>query len=201
VSETKSNEPLSALIKQIRTDIISARGKLRDAERAHSGFEERIASIRGLLDCGVIALYHIREEIVRFEIARDDAALGPHLRFQSRGIGKESLVSGCFICGAKWRNESSAILHNIAAFVSSSAEGEQLVGWFGGRAWLDYRESEPLHIQLKVGACDKHLSHLQFLESLTRSYNVIRACDITAAKNPSEWRGRPRAPVTESGVV
>ncbi len=45
---------------------------------------------------------------------------------------------------------------NIAAFVTSKEEGEEVVRWFGDGAYLDFRPSEPNWIQVKIGACEKH---------------------------------------------
>jgi hypothetical protein len=87
--------------------------------------------------------------------------------FRSRGIGLDSCL--CFVCGTNDRTgegvEGHTMLHNIAAFVACRESGERVVAMFQQGAKLDYREYEPDYVQVKIGACDKHLLALQFLHA------------------------------------
>jgi hypothetical protein len=78
----------------------------------------------------------------------------------SRGIGLDS-TPGCFVCGGK-----QGMYNNIAAFVITKAAGERVVAMFHQGARLDYREHEPDWIQVKIGACNRHLPNLQILDGL-----------------------------------
>lgn len=86
--------------------------------------------------------------------------------FRSRGIGLDSCT--CFVCGVTTRDKlhDYAMLNNIAAFVQCKAAGERVVQLFKQGARLDYREYEPDWVQVKVGACDRHLPNLKYLEEL-----------------------------------
>jgi hypothetical protein len=78
--------------------------------------------------------------------------------FWSRGIGTD-VTPCCFVAScAGWPRK------NIAAFVQCKASGERVVAMFGGRARLDFRESEPDRVQVKVGVCDAHASTLALLD-------------------------------------
>lgn len=70
------------------------------------------------------------------------------------------------------------MLHNIAAYVKTKEDGEEIVSWFKSGAWLDYRKKEPDYIQVKIGACDEHLENLKVLNDATLEYNIIRKIDI-----------------------
>ncbi|NMB69846.1 hypothetical protein GYA27_01415 [candidate division WWE3 bacterium] len=88
--------------------------------------------------------------------------------FHSRGIGLDNCI--CFVCGTRDRTgRGHFCLNNIAAFVTCKAAGERVVAMFGRGARLDYREREPDRVQVKIGACDKHLSNLKKLEKLTEN--------------------------------
>lgn len=83
-------------------------------------------------------------------------------KFSSRGIGLEQ-TPGCFVCGGP-----KTLHNNIAAFVHCKEAGERLVDMFEGKgAYLDYREHEPDRVQVKIGACDQHLSELERLDNIT----------------------------------
>jgi hypothetical protein len=81
------------------------------------------------------------------------------IRWRVRGIGKD-WTPGCFLCPL---SEAGPLYHNIAAFVATREDGERIVRWFGHGARLDYRPAEPQWIQVKVGACDRHLPELREL--------------------------------------
>ena len=80
--------------------------------------------------------------------------------FRSRGIGRDSC--SCFVCGAK----GVPYLSNIAAFVQCKAAGERVVAMFSQGARLDYRKREPDRVQVKIGACDMHITNLEKLDEL-----------------------------------
>jgi len=163
---------LSETIELARKQIADARSTLDGAISRH-GWKDRLEHVSGLLTCGLVTLAHSNKEIIEFEIAADDRLRGPHIPFRPRGIGRD-VCPCCFVCGV---NENSA-LHNIAAFVNSKQDGELIVEWFNQRARLDFRESEPNWIQVKVGACDAHLPNLEALAKETARYGVLRKVDI-----------------------
>jgi len=174
----------SAIIEQIRDRLVHARGQLSDVQREWPGWKEYITPVEGLLTCGLIALYSAKEKIVVVEIKQDDAELGPSLHFAPRGIGTDRVPS-CFVCGEVPKECS---FHNIAAFVSSEAEGKEIVQWFGlpdqDCARLDLRPSEPNWIQVKAGACETHRPNLHRLLAATARYGRIRQKDIADARLP-----------------
>lgn len=92
---------------------------------------------------------------------------------------------GCFVaeqCGEKSLDMHPA--HDCAMFVGSQDEGDEIVSWFGGfGAWLDYRQSEPNRIQIKVTCCDKHLPNLEHLVNSVCVEKLITPRKILAAKN------------------
>jgi len=171
---------LSEALNAARNEMVLARGTLTQARLDH-GFADRIRNIEGLLTCGISTLYEVIREATELEIKAIDEDRGPHLQFGVRGIGLD-VCPCCFVCGATQREpDANHFLHNIAAVVSSKADGETLVEWFGGRARLDFRPHQPHHIQLKVGACTAHLPNLQALERITSKHRVIRLKDIAEA--------------------
>lgn len=101
--------------------------------------------------------------------------------FRSRGIGLDSCA--CFVCGAQQnRNErGSVFLNNIAAFAQCKEAGERVVAMFPQGARLDYREHEPDRVQVKIGACDLHLPHLQKLDLLVQD-GIISENRIATAR-------------------
>lgn len=173
---TEFDRPLSQIVNDIRNQMVRVRGQVSDVVR-HGGMGGRVKDIEGLLTCGISYLYHSIEEMERHEIEWDDEKFGPSLRFNSRGIGSDT-CPGCFVCGGNER-----LLSNIAAFVSSKEHGEKIVKWFKQGAWLDYRDWEPNYLQVKVGACEKHLPNLQKLDKTVSSYGVIREIDIENSKS------------------
>lgn len=87
--------------------------------------------------------------------------------FRSRGIGLD--ICTCFICGTNDRTgKGETYLNNIAAYVQCRAAGERIVEMFKRGARLDYREYEPDYVQVKIGACNKHLKNLKKLDQLTK---------------------------------
>lgn len=163
---------MSEYIELARTQIAEARNTLHRAAVKH-GWKDRVDHVDGLLTCGLVTLSYSKEEIVKYEIAAIDKLRGPHIPFRSRGIGLD-VCPCCFVCGVKGNN----YLNNIAAFVNSKQDGELVVEWFNQRARLDFRESEPNWIQVKVGACDAHLPNLEALSKETGRYGVLRKVDI-----------------------
>jgi hypothetical protein len=175
-------ETLSKSIEQIRLDLAEVRVRLNDLISKNNGWKDRLSHIEGLLICGLISLHSSKEEVIKWEIARDDKQFGAHYVFRPRGIGLD-VCPCCFVCGSKKRAEgSNDYLNNIAAFVRSEEEGMEICQeFFGGRARLDYRIQEPNWTQVKVGACDKHLANLRLLENKTSQYGIIRAVDVREA--------------------
>lgn len=97
--------------------------------------------------------------------------------FQSRGIGLD-ITPGCFVCGGK-----EALYTNISGFVRTKEAGERVVKMFNGvGAYLDFREHEPDRVQVKIGACDKHLGNLKLLEGIIKDKFVIMDEMIIFAK-------------------
>lgn len=100
--------------------------------------------------------------------------------FRSRGIGMDRV--DCFICGTQDRDGTGrSVLNNISAFVQCKNAGERVVAMFPQGARLDYREFEPDRVQVKIGACDKHLSNLGMLDVLTRN-GIITEAHIAKAR-------------------
>ncbi|MFA6407694.1 MAG: hypothetical protein WCV80_03250 [Candidatus Paceibacterota bacterium] len=87
--------------------------------------------------------------------------------FLSRGIGTD-MTPGCFICGGE-----KGHYHNISAFVQCKEAGERIVLLFPKGARLDFRDFEPDRVQVKIGACNKHLKNLKLLEKLTKDAQGI----------------------------
>lgn len=101
-------------------------------------------------------------------------------KFSSRGVGLDS-IKKCFVCGCG-RDEAFGCMPNIAAFVDSKEDGEEIVKLFPeDSARLDYRPSEPKWIQVKIGACEKHKPALEELHRLTRSGTIYKR-DIELAQ-------------------
>lgn len=80
--------------------------------------------------------------------------------FKSRGTGRDN-TSGCFVCGG-----DKGPHRNIAAFVQCKESGERVEAMFKTGARLDYREHEPDYVQVKIGACDRHVDNLEKLHEL-----------------------------------
>ncbi len=82
--------------------------------------------------------------------------------FRSRGVGMDS-TPGCFVCGGE-----KGMYNNISGYVHCKEAGERIVKKFETGAYLDYREFEPDYIQVKIGACKKHVHCLEELSKQTR---------------------------------
>lgn len=170
-----STQPLSTQIEAIRHQLFTARSAVHAIMYGeHSGWKDRVDHVHGLLTCGIVALAHSLDEVITHEVAMADRERGPSLSFRVRGIGLDS-VPCCFVCGRADDRSGRSLMANIAAFVSSKEEGETIVGWFRGRARLDYRPSEPSWLQVKIGACDEHKP---VLERLAANHGRIRQADI-----------------------
>jgi hypothetical protein len=179
---TDFSKPLSAIIEGLRSQMTATRGHIKDIERAYPGWKERVEHVEGLLTCGIIALANSNKEIIDYEIRTADTERGFSLAFKPRGIGLDS-CPGCFVCGTDLRSEgANHYMNNISGFVNSKEDGQQIVEWFLFGARLDYRESEPSWIQVKIGSCDQHLPNLQYLNDTTyKSHGYIRKIDIAEA--------------------
>lgn len=92
--------------------------------------------------------------------------------FWPRGIGLD-VTPGCFVGGGK-----NGLRNNIAAFVQCKAAGERVVAMFHRGARLDYRDYEPDRVQVKIGACKRHLLNLRRLDNLTRACGGIITAEV-----------------------
>jgi len=81
--------------------------------------------------------------------------------FRSRGVGMDS-TPGCFVCGGE-----KGMRNNISGYVQCKEAGERIVNKFEHGARLDYREYEPDYIQVKIGACQRHVHCLEDLSRQT----------------------------------
>jgi hypothetical protein len=88
--------------------------------------------------------------------------------FFVRGIGSD-ITPGCFRCGGL-----NGMYSNIAAFVQCKEAGERVVEMFKTGARLDYRESEPDRVQVKIGACESHKNNLEILSKRCQVDSVIK---------------------------
>jgi hypothetical protein len=104
--------------------------------------------------------------------------------FVSRGL-REDLCTSCFVCSYKTPQYTSPKLYNsIAGFVRSKETGEKIVEMFPAGAWLDIRPySLNSWIQVKICACDKHISQLEELNKLIKQFEQIRPEYITQVVN------------------
>lgn len=60
-------KPLSELVQGIRSDITAARAKLNDIGMGFTGWREHLASVEGLLTCGLVTLHYTMEEMREHE--------------------------------------------------------------------------------------------------------------------------------------
>lgn len=79
-----------------------------------------------------------------------------------RGIGLD-WTPGCMCCGG-----AHGLHNNVSFFVPSRETGEAIVSLFKFGAFLDWRESEPNWVQVKVGACDAHCDALRHMADAVR---------------------------------
>lgn len=112
-------------------------------------------------------------------------------QFHSRGVGMDDGMP-CFVCGAVRRNDTAnTYMNNISGYVQSRFAGMRVQAMFNHKPRLDYREYEPSYIQLKVGACDKHLEALKDLHERTSAAGgVILPRLIEAVFQGERWRLR-----------
>lgn len=106
----------------------------------------------------------------RIEQLYVEATSGPDkiVRWRVRGVGSDQ-TPGCAFCF----ETQPGMYSNLSAFVDSAGEGAVIVNAIGQGAWLDYRESEPQWIQVKVGSCAEHLRYLDILRA---QWYVSREC-------------------------
>lgn len=112
----------------------------------------------------------------------DSQPVGGGEFFGARGIGTDS-TPGCFVCGG-----AVGLYTNVAGFVEGKAAGERVVAMFRTGARLDYREYEPDHVQVKVGACTQHVEQIRALRQATLAEGRITPAMIDSAINVAEPR-------------
>jgi len=104
------------------------------------------------------------------------------MNFKPRGIGNGWTV--CFCCKHPLPDcsaQSKKSLNDMAAFVDSYEDACKIKAMFlyqGSNCFVDYRDFEPNWIQIKVGACDKHLKNLELLMQQTDGKKTIEEDDI-----------------------
>ena len=64
---TDFSKPLSEIVHQIRNDLTRARGQLSDVASAYTGWKDHVASIEGLLTCGIVSLHYVVEQMKEHE--------------------------------------------------------------------------------------------------------------------------------------
>lgn len=92
------------------------------------------------------------------------------LMYIPRGIGLNWM--SCFVCDG----EDISLKSSMAAFAENKESGEKMVELFkssGFHAKLDYRDSEPNWVQVKIGACKEHQNMLENLYALTCQKRTI----------------------------
>ena len=99
-------------------------------------------------------------------MAEKNYILGRWEAFRPRPFGSNWLP--CFVCAKNRTAEPGqwSLVTDFASFVYDREGGEQAVKMFsllGLHAKLDFRDSEPLHVQVKVGACKEHVPILRGL--------------------------------------
>ena len=172
---TDFSKTVPEIIEDIRRKISDIRGNITDIGYGYPGYKDKLEHVEGLLTCGLSVLYHERKEIIKQEIKWEDKKSGESISFNPRGIGLDN-CPWCFVCGGE-----GGMMSNISAFVRSKEDGGKIVSWFNDGAWLDYRVNEPEWIQVKIGACRKHLPNLEKLSASCGSHGVLRAVDVVAA--------------------
>lgn len=107
--------------------------------------------------------------------------------YRPRGMGMNWLP--CFICGHNRLGRAQA---DMAAFVdpelaqvfeSMDAVSHPIMELFNEcrvHAKLDYRKSEPHHLQVKLGACGEHEPNLMLLFELTHQLGKITPTKLKA---------------------
>jgi len=172
---TDLNKSASELLCDISSKLQHIRGQVYDVGCGFPVVKEQLVSAEGALTCLIGYIHDLKDKAIANEVAQLTRERGKHLDFKSRGLGKE-LSSHCFVCGFK---DSISMMDNVAAFVRTKAEGEEIASWFnkGGRR-LDYREQEPNWLQVKVWACKKHVPNLKYLINHSSKYGVLCKMDV-----------------------
>ncbi len=67
IFDTDFSKPLTEIIEGVRTRLIAARGTLADIGFAYSGWSERTKDVEGLITCGLVTLYGIKEKMEEVE--------------------------------------------------------------------------------------------------------------------------------------
>lgn len=110
------------------------------------------------------------------ERLKNGAGPADHPEYWSpRGLGSEWNLT-CLVTGKEER-----LMPNISGFVRSKAAGERVVKMFDGRARLDWRESEPNWIQVKVGVIEEHK------EVLVRLFDAVMTCEGMLTPEIIKW--------------
>ena len=63
--------PMTELVTKWRSQLIQMRGELSDFRAANPGWGDRTESIEGLLTCGLVCLYNVREEMVNAGLGKE----------------------------------------------------------------------------------------------------------------------------------
>jgi hypothetical protein len=72
-------------------------------------------------------------------------------------------ASCCFICGREIKNWG-----NLSAYVKTHESGKRIAEMFNKEVLIDFKESEPNSVQVKVGTCAEHIYHLILLNKLIK---------------------------------
>lgn len=94
--------------------------------------------------------------------------------FKARGIGFDWDLT-CLVTG-----EQRSVMPNVSGFVRSREAGERVVALFSGRAFLDFRASEPRWCQVKVGVIEEHKEVLERLCSASWACNGMIDSNVIA---------------------
>lgn len=158
--------PPHHLLEQIRNQLSGVAGKIHDLAKLNELAKDRLPTAEGGLYCVQAYLHSVMDELFKSEMEKHRG-----LQMGVRGIGMDN-CPGCFVCG---NPEPGSLLANLSGFVTSKEDGEAIVAMFSAGARLDYRPSEPNWIQVKVGACEAHIKHLQELShSISLHGYIIR---------------------------
>jgi len=144
-------------------------------------------------------------------------------KFQPRGIGLNWIA--CFVCyeikdgysdlidgkpGGEvvksiftadrkyYRGGYGSVQADMSSFVTDRAAGKRVVEMFAmheSSAYLDFRLHEPNYVQVKIGACERHLPNLRHLQQLTQEANhtispsIIRSALLLGTDNEPSFEG------------
>lgn len=59
--------PFSETVEELRSRIAKIRGQLYDIGSAETIWKDRLQSVEGLLTCGLVSLYAVKEEMAEYE--------------------------------------------------------------------------------------------------------------------------------------